>query len=287
MEWFKNTENVANLSQFTTVAKLGGLGVTLFFVLSGFLITYLLLTEKKIAGDINIKNFYVRRILRIWPLYFIIIGLSFFILPHFISIKGIELNLYDKSFFIRLVLFIVMLPNLNYAAFKLVPFASQLWSVGVEEQFYLAWPYLNKYKSKNIADFLLVIIFGMCLLKFFLRYYILNYNAGTFATVSNNLLVHFRIQCMAIGAIGAYILVTNKAETLRFIYSKKGQVLALILLAISVLTPFDAGLYNDEIISIVFVVLIVNAATNPLCLFSLENKLFLFLGRISYGIYMY
>ena len=46
----------------------GNLGVSFFFVLSGFLITYLLLKEKELTGKINIKNFYLRRVLRIWPL---------------------------------------------------------------------------------------------------------------------------------------------------------------------------------------------------------------------------
>ena len=48
-------------------------GVFLFFVLSGFLITYLLLKEEEITGTISIKDFYIRRVLRIWPLYFLII----------------------------------------------------------------------------------------------------------------------------------------------------------------------------------------------------------------------
>ncbi len=48
----------------------GLLGVNLFFVLSGFLISYLLMEEQRRTNTINIKNFYIRRILRIWPLYF-------------------------------------------------------------------------------------------------------------------------------------------------------------------------------------------------------------------------
>ncbi|MBF0511066.1 MAG: acyltransferase [Candidatus Omnitrophica bacterium] len=55
----------------------GYTAVTFFFVISGFLITYLLLVEKQRFG-INIKYFYIRRILRIWPLYYFIIFLSFF-----------------------------------------------------------------------------------------------------------------------------------------------------------------------------------------------------------------
>jgi peptidoglycan/LPS O-acetylase OafA/YrhL len=65
--------------------ELGSFGVTCFFTLSGFLITTLLLQEKKDTDRINFRNFYVRRILRIWPLYFLVllIGVIYFINAHF------------------------------------------------------------------------------------------------------------------------------------------------------------------------------------------------------------
>src|SRR5690349_8717514 len=55
-------------------------GVTMFFTLSGFLITYLLVKEKRIFATINIKEFYIRRVLRIWPLYYFYIILVIFVL---------------------------------------------------------------------------------------------------------------------------------------------------------------------------------------------------------------
>ena len=60
----------------------GHIGVVLFFVLSGFLITYLLAKEKEKAGKIAFKKFYIRRIFRIWPLYYLILLLSFLFFPH-------------------------------------------------------------------------------------------------------------------------------------------------------------------------------------------------------------
>src|SRR5687768_1669565 len=65
----------------------GGLGVYFFFVLSGFLITYLLLAEKSRFGEISILKFYVRRMLRIWPLYYLIVIIGFFVLPLFPAIQ--------------------------------------------------------------------------------------------------------------------------------------------------------------------------------------------------------
>lgn len=64
------------------IKSLGMLGVILFLVLSGFLISYLLFKEQDATCDIGIKKFYLRRILRIWPLYFFVIGLALFVLPY-------------------------------------------------------------------------------------------------------------------------------------------------------------------------------------------------------------
>lgn len=126
------------------IAVVGKLGVVLFFVLSGFLITYLLLAEEKFHGDISVKQFYVRRILRIWPLYFFVILLAFFVLP---EIKFLSFGYdYSNNFFIKFVLFVMMLPNLALAMGAAVPFVSQAWSVGTEEQFYLVWA--NFYEKK-------------------------------------------------------------------------------------------------------------------------------------------
>ena len=59
----------------------GNLGVNFFFVLSGFLITYLLIEEKKLNGQIDIKKFCLRRALRIWPMFYFCVGFGFFIFP--------------------------------------------------------------------------------------------------------------------------------------------------------------------------------------------------------------
>src|SRR6185295_9036612 len=60
----------------------GNLGVNFFFVLSGFLITFLLLNERDLNKKIDVGSFYLRRILRIWPLYFACVLFGFFVFPH-------------------------------------------------------------------------------------------------------------------------------------------------------------------------------------------------------------
>src|ERR671912_1560048 len=86
----------------TYSSHLGSLGVTIFFVLSGFLITYLLLQERTTTG-ISIRNFYTRRILRIWPLYYLLIFISFFLVPHidFLAAPIPQLEPVSDQFFLK------------------------------------------------------------------------------------------------------------------------------------------------------------------------------------------
>ncbi|MES2487732.1 MAG: acyltransferase, partial [Bacteroidota bacterium] len=133
----------------------GHLGVILFFVLSGFLITYLLLEENRRIGTIAIKKFYVRRILRIWPLYYWALIIAFFIMPiAFAEYPGRDLN----RFVPKLLLDMLFVPNVSLIALGGISGASHLWSIGVEEQFYLMWPGIIK-RFYKYALYALIVIF--------------------------------------------------------------------------------------------------------------------------------
>ena len=117
----------------------GNLGVNFFFVLSGFLITYLLIKEKEFTGRIHVPNFYVRRILRIWPLYYLCVIVGFIGFGLLKKMTGEPLmenaNPWYYIFF-----------GANFDIMHTWPekpdalLLSVLWSVAVEEQFYLTWP---------------------------------------------------------------------------------------------------------------------------------------------------
>ena len=82
--WVENASDELTLTHILQkiIFHAGGLGVYFFFVLSGFLITYLLLVEKAKTGTVAVKKFYWRRVLRIWPLYYLIVILGFFVIPY-------------------------------------------------------------------------------------------------------------------------------------------------------------------------------------------------------------
>jgi peptidoglycan/LPS O-acetylase OafA/YrhL len=118
------------------VAKFGACGVDLFFALSAFLITSLLLRERQQTGGISLRLFYVRRILRIWPLYFVVLAVAV-VLAH--TVPGQSLPWY------YLVGYLLFVGNwINAALGRPQSVCAPLWTVSIEEQFYLVWPVLMK-----------------------------------------------------------------------------------------------------------------------------------------------
>jgi peptidoglycan/LPS O-acetylase OafA/YrhL len=113
------------------VAAAGDFGVDLFFALSAYLITELLLREKDVCGSLDVRAFYVRRILRIWPLYF-----AFLLLARVLAyvVPGEAFTWGD---FLGYALFS---GNWTYILHTVPTVAAPLWSVSVEEQFYILWP---------------------------------------------------------------------------------------------------------------------------------------------------
>ncbi|MEO8760805.1 MAG: acyltransferase [Bacteroidia bacterium] len=266
----------------------GGVGVNFFFVLSGFLITYLLLKEKNTSNTISLKIFYTKRVLRIWPLYYFVLCLGFFILPH---IHAIDLPYFQKYFVINytpnLFLYLLLLPQVAFAIFPAVPHIGQSWSIGVEEMFYLIWPIIVK-KTNNLPRFIIAFIAIYIIIKAVLFYYLMLNPNNQFAIHVKNFFVMSRFENMCIGASGAYLYFFNKTKILKYVYNPilfyASITLPFILNWILFDTILQNGLYL--ITSFFYAIIILNVATNHA--FSwLNNRLFNYLGKISYGLYMY
>ncbi|MEU4804890.1 acyltransferase [Actinosynnema sp. NPDC023587] len=115
----------------------GWVGVYIFFVLSGFLITTLLLREQSSAGRISLKSFYIRRVFRILPPYLVILG--FIVL--FCALRG---EFYSREFPTALPYYLTFFNEFLPEANPTGPnnFFSGSWTLGIEEKFYLFWPVL-------------------------------------------------------------------------------------------------------------------------------------------------
>ncbi|HEX2935293.1 MAG TPA: acyltransferase [Bacteroidales bacterium] len=115
----------------------GWIGVDLFFVLSAFLFTKLLIAEHEKTGTISFMKFYIRRIFRIWPIYFIMIGFSVAV---FALAKHEPLDAIAKTRIIGLLTFSDNIMAAIYSGFNHLPFSFHLWTIGYEEQFYVIIP---------------------------------------------------------------------------------------------------------------------------------------------------
>jgi len=291
VEQARSMFGLQNIWKVPMFYALGDKGVTLFFVLSGFLITYLLIKEKNKNKTISIKDFYLRRILRIWPLYYLIVCLALFILPSFSFFNWpIWTESLHSNFNSKVLLFLLILPNVSQALYPSIAFGSQAWSVGVEEQFYLFWPWIIKY-SGRLGTILLLIVIGMPLIVNFL-YFISNnrIGQGNLLNVINFLKLYLsatRIDCMAMGGLAALILIRDKQSCLRVVFHPVVQLINTAVVIYILLTGFYVQYMSNIIHSAVFSILLINLAANPKRIFNLENKWADYLGTISYGIYMY
>lgn len=272
------------------VYESGRLGVTLFFVLSGFLISYLLLTEKKISQTVSINKFYSRRILRIWPLYYLLVIITFLLVPAvaFFTVPKYG-ELMPQNFWYTLSLYVFLLPQVALSIFPPVPFAEPLWSIGVEEQFYLIWPILMKYVKRFLLLTILIIAGAL-----FLKQAAFLIAAGSRAKPSLkywNYLINYlyftRIECMAIGGIGAWLVFARRERILRTIYHPASQLVIYGVTAYLLITETFKPIYNYLVCAVCFCLIILNIATNKRSLIKLENRGFVFLGNISFSIYMF
>jgi peptidoglycan/LPS O-acetylase OafA/YrhL len=135
------------------ISKSGAAGVDLFFALSAFLITSILLRERQQTGGISLRRFYLRRILRIWPLYFFLIALGV-VLSHTMAHQSLP--------WYYVAGYLLFVGNWVHAVFgQPASICSPLWTVSIEEQFYLIWPLLMKLFGRRgmiIAGFITLLL---------------------------------------------------------------------------------------------------------------------------------
>ena len=269
-----------------------GNAVTLFFVISGFLITYLLLRERERTQTVDVRKFYVRRMLRIWPLYYAITLFAFFLMPvvfgpdNVVSKTGFVFNTSDPDFWVKFLLFFFMLPNILWP--NALP-ASHLWSIGVEEQFYLLWPWIvRKFKRRLGWMIYAIILFKLVSMAVVVAVVRLpgDHQDTLLATVYY-FLRDWRLEAMAAGAFGAYLLFLHKEWLLRLIFSPVVKYGSAALFVWNVLF-YDTLLPAQHfLLAVLYTLVIMNVAANPKPLFRFENRVTAFLGNISYGLYVY
>jgi peptidoglycan/LPS O-acetylase OafA/YrhL len=251
-------------------------GVDIFFFISGFLLTYLLVMEKERFGKVNVPKFYIRRGLRIWPLYFFLIAVT----PFLINWLGDKQPTYWPT--------IALINNFEtiWTQQWVYPF-SHFWSICIEEHFYLFWPLIIAFipNRKLPAAIILLICFSWM------------YKIHTYLFLDSNwyqLYLHTfsRMDVILLGGLLAVFYLRKPFE-----FSLHWSIILAISLILVILFAFDdlsnfENMFNGVTRKFVYVTLsgliMMDMLFNPkrknyLCKF----KPLLYLGKVSYGIYMY
>jgi len=269
----------------------GDLGVSFFFVLSGFLITYLLLFEKETSGNaVKLSNFYARRILRIWPVYFITLCVGILV-AHFQLMHLPFSTAFKLSAIPWYTGFIANFYLIKYPAVSVL--VAVLWSISIEEQFYFVWPLiLMTIRKRFIPWFLCTLILIATLFRLF---HWQDYNTVAYSTFS-------AMSDLAIGALSGFLMFYMPALSGKVgRYCTKNKVLLLygifiVCLAIkmfsSLLIPHAFYPLYVALMPVVFGLLFVgiifeqNYSVHSLFKVS-RSKASTYLGKISYGLYAY
>ncbi|MEW5847195.1 MAG: acyltransferase [Myxococcota bacterium] len=146
----------------------GWIGVDLFFALSAYLLTRLLCREHAAFGSIDLRSFYVRRALRIWPLHFFAVLVGTLLLP-LAGVLGPAWTTEEHTQLVQrhTIANVLLMGNYSAGIWGYAPskMMSALWSISLEEQFYLFWPWTLRYVLKRSPWARLLILLGMVLLS--------------------------------------------------------------------------------------------------------------------------
>jgi peptidoglycan/LPS O-acetylase OafA/YrhL len=272
---------------------LGSAGVNLFFVLSGFLITSILISNKesqKTEGYSNwfaVKQFYVRRFLRIFPLYYLVIIVGFLIDTPGCRANIVALATYTTNW---------TQPHqgdlLSYA---------HMWSLCVEEQYYIIFPIIFIFlNSKHIKKLIVGMIVIAVISRIFITVYF--FSAGNLIELGRAAykITPACLDAFGAGALFAFVKFYYPHKALKMLNNKNSWILPCLFAFASLLLWMVDGtsdfmtitnaLFNRTLISISSVYVIGLAAFSQFSGHTgrfLENKAIVYLGKISYGIYVY
>jgi peptidoglycan/LPS O-acetylase OafA/YrhL len=252
----------------------GGKGVPIFFVLSGFLITTLLVREEEARGRVSLKAFYVRRIMRLTPLYYLVLCAYLLLIFASHTPEAMERRVEMMK---KLPFFIFYMSE--YATFHAtVPVFGQAWSLGIEEKFYLAWPslafvLLARFRARLGAALGLAVILS----------------AVAFAGVLENVVFGKSYGALFVGCALALALNDRRGfARLRFLGQRSVQTVIFVLGAVFQLLPLFKDVRETPLYSLAAAIVIGSAAIGERSIWQkvLSSRAMTYIGQRSYAIYL-
>jgi len=283
--FFSNSPEIINSKLYATLFSygkiLGFISIDSFFVLSSFLITWKALEEIKFTSNFQFKNFLIRRSLRIWPLYFLIVFIGFLI-EYLKSIYFLESEKLPSLW--NFVLFILNY-NIIENGYNFLFFMVFMWSISVEEQFYVFWAITIKWFNKYLFGISFFIIFLSLVFRIYFINDSLSLNFHTASALGN----------FGIGALTAILAFKNpnflnklqslNRKTILFFYS----IIFIFFIKMPVLLEYDFFIIIQRVLfSIFFSFIILEQTYCDQSIVKVSRiKYFNFFGKISYGLYCY
>lgn len=260
------------------------LGVPFFFTLSSFLITYRLL-EEQASDRIHLVRFYLKRGLRIWPIYFLLIGICFIIIPSLFSVLG-----WEKPALPDIYPFIFFWSNFYMIdhGMSFISALTVLWSLAIEEQFYIFWGAMLTYCSRYLMLLICILLVASVV---FCYYYLYGANNKPM-----NLKIH-SLYALPNFCLGAFIAVVCQSKKTVFTFLKSLPNLfyaSVYVLLIAYYVFQNMGVTDFDIVvtavfnSTCYGLILFDQTFNDKRLFNAGRfKITNYLGKISYGLYIY
>lgn len=255
----------------------GAYGVDLFFALSAYLITSLLLRERAATGALDLRGFYVRRVLRIWPLYLAFVA--------FAAVMAMVIP--QQQLPLRYVIGYCLLAGNWVYVFHGLPasFAIPLWTVSIEEQFYLAWPLALR---KATAQTMATIAVGLLLIANAWRVW-LAVSAAPIDAMEYNTFT--RLDPIALGILialfGHKLPQFSRRQRITFLCGGVATWIAMYALSVSSNPPKVSTwrlALGHPLTALASIAILLSAMGSQHAF--LRTRLLLYLGKISYGLYV-
>jgi peptidoglycan/LPS O-acetylase OafA/YrhL len=256
----------------------GWVGVDLFFILSGFLIGTILISN---SGSSNyFKTFFIRRLVRIVPNFYLLLVVWFLVasLPsirdNYFLAGNMVIPLWSYFLLVNNI-FMAVYDNLGNSALSIT------WSIGIEEQFYIVFPFLVFYINRKILPYILILLFVLAaIVRLQFSHWIPPY-----------VLLPARMDGLSLGVLISYWYIQNGLE---FFRRNAGYLLLVMALVIFLCGVFyriygDLGVFKHSLFAIFFGGCLIFALTKRESWFAyiLRNKVLIWIGTISYSLYLF